>query len=152
MGLVLSVVEVTADILSKAKAAARRLTGRQQMDVIRNFTADEFACKCGKCDKGYDDMQDGFLRRLEQARAIADTPFTITSAIRCPEWNRKVGGVDSSAHVEGWAVDVAATTGGQRFTIMQAAMDAGFNRIGIAGNFIHMDCDPRKPANVVWTY
>jgi hypothetical protein len=31
-------------------------------------------------------------------------------------------------------------------------MKAGFNRIGIADTFIHVDNDPGKAENVIWTY
>lgn len=97
-------------------------------------------------------MQAELLAKLEKARAAAGEPFVLTSAMRCPEWNKKVGGVDSSAHVSGYAVDIAANSGRQRWNVIAALQNAGFNRIGVAANFIHVDCDPTKPANVVWTY
>jgi hypothetical protein len=31
-------------------------------------------------------------------------------------------------------------------------MEAGFNRIGIAPTFIHVDNDPSKPEDVIWLY
>ena len=31
-------------------------------------------------------------------------------------------------------------------------MAVGFNRIGIAGTFIHVDLDFDKSQNVIWTY
>lgn len=122
------------------------------MRLINNFTREEFRCHCGKCDMGYPDMQWSLLELLEEARKIAGQAFVITSAIRCPEWNEKVGGVDSSAHVTGWAVDIAANTGSKRYMIIDAVKLAGFNRIGIASNFVHIDNDPSKPSHVIWTY
>lgn len=120
--------------------------------LIENFTKAEFECRCGECERGYQDMQPGLLDRLEVARKCAEVPFVVTSAVRCANWNHKVGGVDSSAHIDGWAVDIAATDGMRRWRIVRAFQAAGINRIGIASNFIHADCDPRKPANVIWTY
>jgi len=116
------------------------------------FRPEEFRCNCGKCQLGFPDMKHTFLLRLDDARRIAGIPFTVTSSIRCPEWNAKVGGVDSSAHLAGWAADIAATAGPARWKIAMAAQRAGFNRLGIAHTFIHMDCDPNKPSHVIWTY
>jgi hypothetical protein len=31
-------------------------------------------------------------------------------------------------------------------------MEAGFNRLGIAKTFIHVDNDPGKPEDTVWLY
>ena len=31
-------------------------------------------------------------------------------------------------------------------------LDLGINRIGVAGTFIHIDVDPDKSPNVLWTY
>lgn len=31
-------------------------------------------------------------------------------------------------------------------------MEAGFTRIGIGQNFIHVDTDPDKQQNIIWTY
>lgn len=120
-------------------------------EPLEHFADREFKCACG-CGRGRRDMQPELLRRLVNARNLAGIPFVITSAVRCSTWNAKIGGVDSSAHVDGWAVDIAATNSSARFKIVAALAQAGFDRIGIAGTFIHADCDPRKPANVLWTY
>jgi len=122
------------------------------MVSLHHFSPSEFRCGCGECGKGFESMQRDLLLRLDKARRIAGIPFVLTSSIRCPAWNEKVGGVDSSAHLEGWAVDVSATASGQRYEIVRAALEAGFRRIGIADSFVHMDCDPSKPADVIWTY
>lgn len=116
-----------------------------------HFTAREFRCHCG-CGLGFESMQPKLLRRLVAARGLGPVPFIITSSIRCPTHNAAVGGVGSSAHVTGWAVDIAANTGTRRYQILTAAQQAGFNRIGIAATFLHLDCDPQKPGHVIWTY
>lgn len=116
-----------------------------------HFTPSEFRCGCG-CGLGLESMQPELLRRLVLARQIANTPFILTSTIRCPQYNAQVGGVDSSAHVDGYAVDVASNNGYKRFQLFISALDAGFKRLGIDTHFIHLDCDPTKPAKVLWPY
>lgn len=113
------------------------------------FNQKEFACKCG-C--GADDISPELVVRLNAARHAADTPFTITSGLRCTAHNAASGGSPSSSHLNGTAVDIKCTGGAQRYTIIQALLDAGFSRIGIAKSFIHVDIDPSKPTGVVWTY
>lgn len=119
---------------------------------MKHFTPQEFRCPCGECARGYRDMQVRLLALLDQARAHAGIPFTVTSSIRCEAWNELVGGVDSSAHLRGWAVDIAANTGDKRWRILDAARAVGFDRIGVARTFVHLDCDPTKAARVLWTY
>lgn len=115
------------------------------------FSAREFYCQCG-CGLGVEAMQPAFLHRLIAARSLSAAPFVINSSIRCRKHNATVGGVDASAHVGGWAADIAAVSSPRRYQILIAAQTAGFNRIGIGSKFVHLDCDPGKPGHVVWTY
>jgi uncharacterized protein YcbK (DUF882 family) len=97
-------------------------------------------------------MQPKFLQMLDNARSIAGVPFKVNSGFRTEAHNLKVKGVADSSHVQGWAADIAATSGTSKFTIVNALLKAGFTRIGIASSFVHVDCDPTKPAQVIWTY
>lgn len=89
---------------------------------------------------------------LDEARHNSGTPFRITSGLRTVEQNRRVGGVSNSPHLRGLAVDIACTTSENRMKIIQGAIKAGFNRIGIGNTFVHLDCDTSLPQNVVWHY
>lgn len=97
-------------------------------------------------------MKPEFLQRLDNARAFAGVPFKVNSGYRTAAHNAKVGGVEDSSHCQGWAADLAASSGTLKFTIVNALLKAGFTRIGIASSFVHVDCDPTKPAQVIWTY
>lgn len=97
-------------------------------------------------------MKPEFLQKLDNARTLAGVAFKITSGYRTAAHNEKVGGVADSSHCQGWAADIAANSGTTKFTIVNALLKAGFTRIGIASSFIHVDCDPTKPAQVIWTY
>lgn len=119
---------------------------------LHHFSHDEFRCACGQCDKGFADMQRDFLRRLDRSRGTAGIPFRLTSSIRCADHNRAVGGVEDSAHLTGWAADVAAASSRQRYLIVLGALNAGITRIGVAETFVHLDADPDKAQQVLWTY
>jgi len=95
-------------------------------------------------------MNPDFLERLEFARLISDTPYSLSSAFRCHEHNRDVGGKEDSAHPEGFAVDIRTPNSRSRFKVLRGLIKAGFTRIGIYENFIHADDDTSKPAEVAW--
>ena len=100
----------------------------------------------------YMNMDVSFLNKLSKARELAAIGFKITSGYRSPAHNAKVGGVPSSSHTVGRAVDIYAPTSTQKYIIINALLQAGFDRIGVAKNFIHVDDDPSKNEEVIWTY
>ena len=102
-------------------------------------------------------MSDEFLIMLDKARDIAGIPFKITSGFRIDkdiERLLKAGYKVSknSSHLKGVAADIATPSSAHRYKILDALLEAGFNRIGIAETFIHVDDDLDKPANLIWTY
>lgn len=99
---------------------------------------------CGNMDKN-------FLHKLDNARDIAGLPFIINSAYRSPEHPLSIKNPTSS-HLKGLAVDIKCTDSRTRFIIVDALIKAGFNRIGIADSFIHVDLDLDKSNKVIWTY
>ena len=104
-------------------------------------------------EKGsYQQMSVPFLNKLTKARELAAIGFKITSGYRTPDHNEKVGGVSNSSHTLGHAVDIYAPTSRQKYIIINALLQAGFNRIGVAKNFIHVDDDPSKNEDVIFTY
>ena len=101
-------------------------------------------------------MQPSFLHMLNQARHYAGIPFEITSGFRIEadiERLEKAGYKVSknSSHLKGYAADIACESGSDRLKIVQALLEAGFTRIGIAKTFIHCDNDPDK-LDSIWTY
>ena len=97
-------------------------------------------------------MDSDFLELLDKARHIAGIPFHINSAYRTTRRNMEVGGKIDSAHLKGLAVDIRAKDSRTRFIILNALISVGFNRIGIANTFIHVDKDLSKDKNVYWVY
>ena len=97
-------------------------------------------------------MDNDFLEMLDQARHFAGIPFVINSGYRTKAHNIAVGGIKNSAHLDGFAADIMCRTSQQRMYMVGALLEAGFNRIGIGENFIHVDNDPNKEEDVIWTY
>jgi uncharacterized protein YcbK (DUF882 family) len=117
-------------------------------DLSANFSTREFACPCCKVSL----MTLMFVERLQAARNRYGRTMYISSGYRCREHNAAVGGVEGSAHMLGMAADIRCLIGQNRFELLQALLGAGFTRIGISSQFIHVDIDKSKPDNVIWTY
>ena len=69
------------------------------------FNQNELACRCGKCD--LKTVKEEIIAVLQIARIQLKKPLIVTSGARCPIHNKNVGGVASSLHVKGEAVDIS---------------------------------------------
>lgn len=97
-------------------------------------------------------MDADLLDKLNGTRHMSEMPFIVTSGYRTKAHNKKVGGVNGSSHTKGLAVDISCKNSVNRSKIIRAALKNGFTRIGISGNFIHLDVDKDKAQDVIWTY
>lgn len=115
---------------------------------MKHFKLSEFECKCG-C--GRNEMDEGFLEKLDYARDIANTPFLINSGFRCPDHNKAIKS-NSNNHPSGHATDIQCLDSQSRYKIITAMFTVGFTRIGIHPKFIHCDDNPEGMSNVIWFY
>lgn len=120
-------------------------------DGIEHFTPEEFDSP-DQPGSGREKMKRPFVEVLDQARGECGFAFIITSGYRTPQHNMDVGGVDSSSHVRGWAADLAVRGSRQRFLLMNTCLELGISRFGIGDRFVHVDMDPDKDSDVMWTY
>lgn len=114
------------------------------------FKEKEFAACVPSCS--LQDMQQHTMDNLDFARKYAGIPFVLNSAYRSPEWEKSKGRTGTGAHTAGCAVDIRCNSSVNRFKIVHACLIAGFTRIGIGKNYIHVDDDPTKPQEVIWHY
>jgi len=102
-------------------------------------------------------MDKEFLALLDEARHLAGVPFKINSGYRTQAHHNSLAKrgfktAKNSAHLRGFAADIHAPDSRTRYAILQALIKVGFNRIGVANTFIHVDNDPSLPEDVIWTY
>lgn len=97
-------------------------------------------------------MSEELLSMLDIARKKFGKPIKINSGYRTIAHNKKVGGKPSSSHLKGLAADISCKTSNDRFKLINVLIETGFNRIGVAGTFIHVDIDKNKTPNVMWVY
>lgn len=111
--------------------------------IIRtHFTDKEMDCGCG-CEKT---VAPELLVQLEALRALIAKPLPVTSGARCATHNHEVGGKQNSWHLKGMAVDISCADSNLRMDIIRNAGKLGFNGIGIAKTFIHLDLRPETEA------
>ncbi len=90
----------------------------------------------------FGDMDQEFLCKLDMARQLAGVPFVITSDLRPDD--------EDSAHSTGKAVDIACANSVDRFYIILGCYMAGFRRIGLAPDHVHVDTDDSRPLSVLF--
>ncbi len=82
--------------------------------------------------------------RLEAVRDLLKRPIIVSSGYRSPEVNKAVGGVGTSAHTQGWAVDFIAPGYGDPLHICKAiaASLIEFDQIIQEGTWVHISFAP----------
>lgn len=126
----------------------------------RNFSREEFACKCGNCESTGDEISDDLLDALQALRTICKLPFVITSGYRCPSHPAEVTKDKVGSHALGLAADVYVSHA-EAVHVLRHALSTGlFTGIGVqqkgSGRFIHLDIatdlqlDSPRPA--IWSY
>ena len=82
-------------------------------DGIKYFTRTECRCKCGgKYCNGYpSEMSETAIKMADEIRRRAGVPLNNNSALRCEKWNAERGGVATSLHRTGHAIDLAPIGG-----------------------------------------
>jgi uncharacterized protein YcbK (DUF882 family) len=115
------------------------------------FPPHEFACQCGNCNKGFEDMRSPLLTKLYALRDAYNRPIIVTSAIRCAAHNAAVSNAKNSAHLRGWAVDIKFRSMEEGYALVALITELGFRRFGIkySQNIIHLDDDPGLPAGLI---
>ena len=112
------------------------------------------SCRCG-C--GIYEMDDEFMRMLQELRNQMNGPLHITSARRCDKHNDDVSTAKNKkngVHTLGQASDVLIS-GERAMLLFEKARQIGFSGIGLnqrgdhRKRFVHLDNKPRK---ALWSY
>lgn len=115
--------------------------------LSKNFNVSEFLCKGdGCCTSGKIDTQ--LVNILQLIRDHFGKPVHISSAYRCPSWNKAVGGVSGSYHTYGRAADIKVEDTAPA-EVAKYAESIGVLGIGLYetpedGYFVHVDTRTEK--------
>lgn len=115
--------------------------------MYKYFTDKELSCR--HC--GLNKMKKAFMKNIDKARELSNVPFNVTSAYRCKEHNKNIGGVENSAHTKGLAIDISYKNTHQLYRIVESLMLVSDFRIIIypKKKFIHIDCDFSKSPKIL---
>ena len=102
-------------------------------DLSKNFSRLEIMCLCS-C--GANRISPLLIEKLQKVRNIIGRPIIITSGVRCEFYNTSINASMNSSHIPdsygiGNAVDIACTTGKDRYELVEVAQKF-FKRIGIS--------------------
>jgi len=117
-----------------------------------NFTLEEMRCR----HTGIDGMQPEFMQMLQKCRTIYGRPMPVTSAYRHPTHPIEARKASPGEHAMGLAADIHVT-GADALDLIDAALSAGFRRIGVNQNgdmkkrFSHLGASKDLPPGV-WSY
>jgi len=124
------------------------------------FTTGEFTCPCGSCTFGSkeSDIDKRLIDKLNILRILYGSPLVVTSGARCAQYNAEEGGAVNSAHLphsqtgQCRAADILVAGGLHRHELVTLAQKVGFERIGIAKHFLHLDVAWDLPTPNIFIY
>ena len=130
------------------------------MQLSKNFKLNEFTTSQTATRKGIDNTAPApiierlrmLANTLEQVRTLlGDNSIRISSGYRCLALNRAIGSGDSSAHVQGYAVDFTCPNFGTPKEVANkiAQSDIKFDQLIYEGTWIHLSVDPRNRRDVL---
>ena len=103
---------------------------------------------------GAQHMNLDFVAALDRIRDKCGFPLRVTSGYRTPEHNKRIGGAENSAHVQGVAADlfIPEPRNHNRMKLLRAAIAEGISRIGWMDTALHLDMSETLPQEVAWPY
>lgn len=130
------------------------------MQLSKNFKLNEFTTSQTATRKGIDNTPAApiierlrmLANTLEQVRTLlGDNSIRISSGYRCLDLNRAIGSGDSSAHVQGYAVDFTCPNFGTPKEVANKIAQSAikFDQIIYEGTWIHLSVDPRNRRDVL---
>ena len=111
-------------------------------DGIKYFKPEEFQCKCGCKTNG---ISHELVEILEKVREHFGKPVTVTSGVRCPTHNARVGGVSNSQHIYKTAADfVVSGVAPRTVANYLETLLPNTGGIGVYSSFVHVDVRKTK--------
>jgi hypothetical protein len=134
---------------SNATMGVKTYQENDKVQLSKNFNSYEFRCGLGRgCSCSTILIDDKLVECLQQIRDHFGKPVTITSAYRCPSYNKSIGGATGSYHSKGMAADIQVKGVTPR-EVAKYAESIGIKGVGLYetdkdGHFVHIDTRTNK--------
>ena len=113
---------------------------RNWWQEIRYFRRAEFACKCGNCGGYPAEPEETLVRAADMVRSHFGAAAIVSSGVRCPAHNAKVGGVANSRHLTGKAMDFCISGKSAKEVLAQVQQMPQIRyAYAIDSRYVHMD-------------
>lgn len=99
-----------------------------------------------------EDLNPILVEMLILAQHYSNYQFVINSGYRTQGYEREKGRKGDSSHCKRIAVDISAVDSHVRYKVVASCLMAGFPRIGIGKNFVHVDLDETKAHPIIFHY
>lgn len=134
---------------SNATMAVKTYQENSKVQLSKNFNSYEFRCGLGSpCSCSTILIDDKLVEYLQKIRDHFGKSITITSAYRCPSYNKSIGSSTGSYHTKGQAADIVVS-GVSPTEVAKYAESIGIKGIGLYntsadGYFVHIDTRTTK--------
>ena len=133
---------VSIGFLKREKVVSESGTTGTFWDKIRYWTREEFRCQCGGkyCNGFPAEPSQTLVELLDDVREHFGRPGHRSSGLRCKTWNAIQGGVDTSRHMSGKAMDfrIEGHTAAQVLAYVQQHPSTRY-AYDIDGTYVHVD-------------
>ena len=136
--------------------------GKRRADIVKlsdHFTLAEATLSQTATRIGIDNTPDeGTIHNMrlasagmEQVRYFLGHSINVNSWFRCLRLNRAIGSKDSSAHVQGWAIDFTCPAFGTPLEICKEIIASGieFDQLIYEGTWVHISFHPAMRGQVL---
>ena len=128
----------------KTRAKIEEIESVNFWDSIKYFEREEFRCKCGGkyCDGFPTEPHPVLVKVADRVREYFGAAALISSGVRCQQHNANVGGVPSSRHLYGKAMDfcIVGHRAAEVLAYVQAQPEIRY-AYAIDANYVHMDVE-----------
>lgn len=134
---------------SNVTMAVKTYQENSKVQLSKNFNSYEFRCGLGRpCSCSTILIDDKLVEYLQKIRDHFGKSITITSAYRCPSYNKSIGSGTGSYHTKGMAADIVVNGVAPREVAKYAEsigiLGVGLYESAVDGHFVHIDTRTTK--------
>lgn len=122
-------------------------------ELCKSSTADKYKINNDPDESIIKNLTELVDKILDPLREAYGGPITVTSGYRCPQLNKKTGGVSNSQHLEGRAADISVGTKANNKKLFELAqkLNLPFDQLIDEYNYswVHISYSPRNRRQIL---